>query len=414
MAYITYEKPEVAYQFHETWSMMFMKHYMRVYPMAMSTDEYKRRSAYSAKLTNLPRGTTTVDLLDVLQATNAKTCVIPKGNQSYQNLPYAYLTFESEKDLNAAFATAYSLLNNDLHWCTIEQKTCRICGSPEHIRNKCKKNLAKQNNKYAAIYKRYQPSNYEKLLPKSRQRTNNQNRRPWNEANLQPGRTFADATKNSRNNHSSILDGLNDPTSNINNTSRSNSSPAKTGYTPSSAFERAMMDRFDNIETQFATFMNRLNLIEERLTELEFQWEDPTDANLRQESEEPKQFYDPDDPSSDQYGYHHSDYDTPDTSSAMEHDNITITSTNNMYAVAKRNSAAAQLTSNDESSAVKALRTENERLRLQNIRITNDQKRELDEYKKQLLAEVQTIRSDVHAAAPNNGSGSIIPSSRIQ
>jgi len=65
------------------------------------------------------------------------------------------------------------------------------------------------------------------------------------------------------------------------------------------------------------------------------------------------------------------------------------------YQHAKCNSAVAQLTSNDESAAIKNLRMDNERLRLQNVCITKDQKRDLDEYKKQPFAEVRPRITDL-------------------
>src|SRR5437868_5001342 len=45
----------------------------------LPNDEWNRRSRFTLKLTGLPSGTTIVDLLDVFDATKAKTIVIPKG-----------------------------------------------------------------------------------------------------------------------------------------------------------------------------------------------------------------------------------------------------------------------------------------------------------------------------------------------
>ena len=45
-------------------------------------------SAY-LKLTGLPTGTTVVDLIDIISATRAKSCIIPKGLKSYMPRPFA-------------------------------------------------------------------------------------------------------------------------------------------------------------------------------------------------------------------------------------------------------------------------------------------------------------------------------------
>src|SRR2546430_10991097 len=87
---------------------------MRVYSLGLSDEDYKFRSKYTAKLANLPKNTTTTDLLDIIDATKAKFCIIPKGARTYFNHPFAFFHFKSEKDLNDAFKTNYSLANSDL------------------------------------------------------------------------------------------------------------------------------------------------------------------------------------------------------------------------------------------------------------------------------------------------------------
>ena len=76
-------------------------------------------------------------LLDIFDATKAKTIVIPKGIRAYQPRPYAYVAFASEADMNAALATSFSLVNSDLTWCTLKHKVCQICGSPSHDAKGC-------------------------------------------------------------------------------------------------------------------------------------------------------------------------------------------------------------------------------------------------------------------------------------
>src|SRR5439155_507688 len=119
-AFVEFNSSDAVDMFYDSWAIMFMKHQIRVYPMELSTDDYKFRSKFSAKLANLPKNTTTTDLLDIISATKTKTCIIPKGPRTYFNCPYAFLCFESEKDLSDAFQTNFSLANSDLAWCQIQ------------------------------------------------------------------------------------------------------------------------------------------------------------------------------------------------------------------------------------------------------------------------------------------------------
>src|SRR2546429_5058081 len=172
---------------------MFMKHHMRVYPLGLSDEDYKFRSKYTAKWANLPKNTTTTDLLDIIDATKAKSCIIPKGVRTYLNHPFAFLHFESEQDLNDAFKTNYSLANSDLTWCALTTKLCNICGSSDHLVKNCKGNKAKINKKYQNIYQRYKLANFEKLLPKSRPQNSPRNSRSPDTAKVQQGKSFAQA-----------------------------------------------------------------------------------------------------------------------------------------------------------------------------------------------------------------------------
>src|SRR2546423_15396551 len=124
---------------------------------------------YVLKLTGLPSGTTFIDLIDIINAVEAKSCVIPKGLKAYQPRPFAYIAFSSESKMLKALKTSYSLVNSDLTWVTTKQKLCEICGSPSHLAKVCPKNKTKSNKKYQTIYECYKPANYQKYLPKKTQ-----------------------------------------------------------------------------------------------------------------------------------------------------------------------------------------------------------------------------------------------------
>ena len=171
-AFVLFKEEDSANKFYDQWGTIYLKHFLKVHPLILPTEEWNKRSKFTLKLTGLPSGTTIVDLLDIFDATNAKTIVIPKGIRAYQPRPYAYIAFASEEDMNAALTTSFSLVNSDLIWCTLKHKCCQICGSPSHDAKGCPKNKDKSNKKYTTIYNRYKPANYKKLLPRQKTQLN--------------------------------------------------------------------------------------------------------------------------------------------------------------------------------------------------------------------------------------------------
>src|SRR2546429_156297 len=263
-AYVEFYCAEAITIFYDVWAIMFMKHQMRVYPLGLSDEDYKFRSKYTAKLANLPKNTTTTDLLDIIDATKAKSCIIPKGAWTYLNRPFAFFHFESETDLNDAFKTNYSLANADLTWCALNTKLCNICGSTDHLVKNCRGNKAKVNKKFQNIYQRYKPANYEKLILKSRPQYGPRNPRSPDEAKVQHGKSFAQALSGNNNNNNVLLDDWFDDRT-ANKSTRPNS------YTPNSAFEKAMMERFDQLDEKFEKFAMRLDDLEYRIGHFELE-----------------------------------------------------------------------------------------------------------------------------------------------
>src|SRR5947207_11340268 len=93
---------------------VYLKHFLKVVPVKLLSDQWNLRSAYVLKLTGLPTGTTVVNLVDVISATRAKSCIIPKGLKSYMPRPFTYLAFECEKDYNQTLETSFALGSSDL------------------------------------------------------------------------------------------------------------------------------------------------------------------------------------------------------------------------------------------------------------------------------------------------------------
>ena len=86
--------------------------------MVLPQNQCELRSKYVLKLTGLLPDTTFIDLIDIVNAVDAKSCVIPKGLKAYQPRPFAYVAFSSESKMLKALKTSYSLVNSDLTWVT--------------------------------------------------------------------------------------------------------------------------------------------------------------------------------------------------------------------------------------------------------------------------------------------------------
>ena len=165
-AFVEFETADSVSPFYDEWGFICLKHFIKAIPLVLPQDQWELRSKYVLKLTGLPPGTTFIDLVDIVNATDAKSCIIPKGLKAYQPRPFAYIAFSSESKMLKALKTSYSLVNSDLTWVITKQKLCGICESPSHLAKFCPKNKTKSNKKYQTIYERYKPANYQKYLPK--------------------------------------------------------------------------------------------------------------------------------------------------------------------------------------------------------------------------------------------------------
>ena len=84
-----------------------------MYPAYLTQDQVKQRNNIRIKLTNLPFGITARDLQDIIIATKAKSCYIPRSN-NYKLCPFAILYFDSADALNNAIKINYAFNNQEL------------------------------------------------------------------------------------------------------------------------------------------------------------------------------------------------------------------------------------------------------------------------------------------------------------
>ena len=275
-AFVEFESADSVSPFYDDWGFLCLKHFIKATPLVLPQDQWELRSKHVLKLTGLPPGTTFIDLIDIISAVDAKSCVIPKGLKAYQPRPFAYIAFSSESKMLKALKTSYSLVNSDLTWVTTKQKLCGICGSPSHLAKACPKNKTKSNKKYQTIYERYKPANYQKYLPKKTQQSSSQrSSRPWNDANVKKGVSYASMA-------SPRTDDLTASIHNPENKSQSSQSQQQNQIRrpkTNSAFEATVLDQLESINKNFDKIFKRMENFEARLNAIDEFLEDQFQLN---------------------------------------------------------------------------------------------------------------------------------------
>ncbi|POG75891.1 hypothetical protein GLOIN_2v1769705 [Rhizophagus irregularis DAOM 181602=DAOM 197198] len=114
------------------------------------------------KLANLPVGTYAADLKDIIIQMKAKSCFVPKNrfSKNYEKERFAFVFFDNENDFNNALEKKFSFNNRGLVFVNYNAVTCHVCGSPYHRVRTCpenqrKRNLTSTHEVYQQIYSRY-------------------------------------------------------------------------------------------------------------------------------------------------------------------------------------------------------------------------------------------------------------------
>ena len=153
----------------DMWAIQYKKELCRIAPAYFSREQINQRNEFTLKLTNLPYGTTPIDLKPILLEFKCKTCFIPRIRNRYTRQRYAYVTFENEDDVtNAASNSEFYFGNTTLVWENPDTKTCHKCGSTAHLVVDCQERAMAEQNKerrkqYSNIYSRYHVPNYRKI-----------------------------------------------------------------------------------------------------------------------------------------------------------------------------------------------------------------------------------------------------------
>jgi len=172
----------------DIWSIQYKKDFCRVAPASFNKEQIDQRNMYTAKLTNLPFGTTAIDLKEILHQVGAKSCFMPRTQSRYTRKRFAYISFESSEQLEKVMTNVRVLYEEiELLWETPDHKTCHKCGSPSHLVVDCEEresSLHYKNNqrKFTGIYSRFKVPNYKKLTGQNKfqieKKTTGQTTRP--------------------------------------------------------------------------------------------------------------------------------------------------------------------------------------------------------------------------------------------
>ena len=76
----------------DIWSIQYKKDFCRVAPASFNKEQIDQRNMYTAKLTNLPFGTTVIDLKEILQQVDAKSCFMLRTQSRYTRKRFAYIS----------------------------------------------------------------------------------------------------------------------------------------------------------------------------------------------------------------------------------------------------------------------------------------------------------------------------------
>src|SRR5215204_3520973 len=98
------------------------------------------KSKHSIKITNLPRNTTSRDLMDIGRMSEATAWIVPRARSNYNYLQHAYFYFASaEKCETAKNITDFTLNGKKVEWTDSKHKLCAICSSAHHNAMTCPK-----------------------------------------------------------------------------------------------------------------------------------------------------------------------------------------------------------------------------------------------------------------------------------
>ncbi|PKY34494.1 hypothetical protein RhiirB3_454262 [Rhizophagus irregularis] len=294
---VRFNGKQVEEKFKDLWSLRFCKYAFRIFPSNLTKDERNLRFKYGLKLANLPVGTYAADLKDIIIQMKAKSCFVPKNrfSKNYEKERFAFVFFDNENDLNNALGKKFSFNNRGLVFVNYDAVTCHVCGSPYHRVRTCpenqrKRNLSSTHEVYQQIYSRYgvkapRPSmGFRPLFPRNSQYQSDESEGMHNwdeqveqEMPLQGPSSYAEAAKKIKtvpNVRANVLTSSQGPSQSYKGKGKQQETrePVRKPWNQQNINPTPVNnegDRLDRLERQMEKFMNMIQRLNERVSNLE-------------------------------------------------------------------------------------------------------------------------------------------------
>ncbi|GBC27496.1 hypothetical protein GLOIN_2v1769705 [Rhizophagus irregularis DAOM 181602=DAOM 197198] len=249
------------------------------------------------KLANLPVGTYAADLKDIIIQMKAKSCFVPKNrfSKNYEKERFAFVFFDNENDFNNALGKKFSFNNRGLVFVNYDAVTCHVCGSPYHRVRTCpenqrKRNLTSTHEVYQQIYSRYgvkapRPSmGFRPLFPRNSQYQSDESEGMHNwdeqveqEMPLQGPSSYAEAAKKIKtvpNVRANVLTSSQGPSQSYKGKGKQQETrePVRKPWNQQNINPTPVNNegnRLDRLERQMEKFMNMIQRLNERVSNLE-------------------------------------------------------------------------------------------------------------------------------------------------
>ncbi|GBC43778.2 RNA-directed DNA polymerase from mobile element jockey-like [Rhizophagus irregularis DAOM 181602=DAOM 197198] len=212
-------------------------------------------------------GTYAADLKDIIIQMKAKSCFVPKNrfSKNYEKERFAFVFFDNENDFNNALEKKFSFNNRGLVFVNYDAVTCHVCGSLYHRVRTCpenqrKRNMSSTHEVYQQIYSRYgvkapRPSmGFRPLFPRNSQYQPDKSEVPNVRANVLTSSQSPSQSYKGKGKQQETQEPVRKPWNqqNINPTPVNNES-----------------DRLDRLERQMEKFINMIQRLNERISNLE-------------------------------------------------------------------------------------------------------------------------------------------------
>jgi hypothetical protein len=158
-AVIEFEEEGSAQKAYGQWSTMVGRDCVNVLPMETYAQTVGQRRQYELKLVGIAQSQSALDLAPLLRQVRARTCIMPRERSQYRTMGYAYVSFNSAEDRNAAIRQMFAGWGGvTLRFVHVAGKNCHLCGDNKHISWRCpvreqKKRAAEQRRNVAYLKK---------------------------------------------------------------------------------------------------------------------------------------------------------------------------------------------------------------------------------------------------------------------